>query len=266
MKYKLLAVDIDGTLLNSNFELTEATKEAVEKAIDKGIIFTISTGRPVPGVKYLKELLDLKKDFPVITYNGATVVMSESGKVLFNQKLEEKYVNEIEDLCTQNDTHMIVWSDDKLYMTEVNEYTMDYRSILGTDYTVVEDFREVAAGGITKTIWIDEIEKISKLQDKMQHHFKDKLNCHTSRPYLLEFVGKGASKAAGMEEIGKYYGIDRSEMIAAGDGYNDVSMIKYAGLGIVMGNAPDDIKEIGDFVTLSNDEDGLAYAIDKFLL
>ena len=266
MKYKLMAVDIDGTLLNSKHELTGKTKEAIEKAVKKDIIFTLSTGRPVHGIKFLSELLNFNKDFPVITYNGAMVVMSKSGKVLYDQKLKEKYVNEIESLCKENGTHMIIWSDNNLYMTEENAYTMDYQKILNTGYTIVENFREIARGGITKAIWIDETEKIKKLQGKIQEHFGGTLNCHTSRPYLLEFVDKNASKAVGMEKIGEYYNIDKSEMIAAGDGYNDISMIKYAGLGVVMGNAPNDIKEIADFVTLTNDEDGLAYVINKFVL
>lgn len=265
MEYKLIAVDIDGTLLNSQYELTAGTREAIEELTDKGRIFTVSTGRPTQGIDFLRDVLDFDLDFPIISYNGSMVVLSKSKQILYEEKLACEYVIKLEELSKHQKTNMIAWKENRLYMTEENAHTMEYQAITGIQHTLINSFRDIAEGGVTKAIWIDEPNKVSRMQTETQSALGEKINCHTSRAYLLEFVSKSASKAIGMEKIGEYFGIRQSEMIAVGDGYNDISMIQYAGLGVAMGNAPDDIKAIADYVAPTNDEDGLAVVIHQFM-
>jgi Cof subfamily protein (haloacid dehalogenase superfamily) len=264
MKYKLMAVDVDGTLLNSKGNLTEVTKVAIKAGVDKGLIFTISTGRPIQGIEYFNKMLDL--DLPFITYNGAMVVMGESKEILYEQNLSQKDAKIIIELGKKYDTTMIVYVENKLYVSELSERTENYKRIANIEPILIEDVELLIKNGVTKILWYDEIEKIEEYQVEVGQYLNDTVNYHTSRPMFLEFVDKKASKAIAMEKLGEHFGIKQSEMIAIGDGYNDLSMIEYAGLGVAMENSKDAIKEKADYVTLSNDEDGVAHVINKFIL
>jgi len=264
MKYRLMAADIDGTLLNDRGELTENTKRAIKQAVERGLVFTIATGRPIQGVEWLNKILDL--DLPFITYNGAMVVMGKSRKVLYEQKLSEKDAGEIISLGEKYGTTIMVWKNNALYVPEINERVDKYKRISGVEPVLAENTCQLIAGGVTKILWYDEVEKIERYRSEIGRYLSENVNFHPSRPYFMEFVDKNASKAIAMEKLGEYYGIDRSGMIAVGDGYNDLSMIEYAGLGVAMANSPDDVKEKADYITLSNEEDGVAHVISKFIL
>jgi len=263
MAYKLMAVDIDGTLLNDNGELTENTKNAIRKWVEKGRIFTIASGRPIQGVEKLNKALNL--DVPFITYNGAMVVMGKSKQVLYEQKLSPVDSIDIIRLGKKYNTTIMIWNDNKLFVTELNERAKNYKMISGVEPVVVNDLERAVENGTTKILWYDEVEKIQQYQEEIGEYLSNNVNFHTSRPYFLEFVDKNASKAIAMEKLGRYFGIKQSEMIAVGDGYNDLSMIEYAGLGVAMANSPDEVKQKADYITLSNEEDGVAHVIHKFL-
>lgn len=264
MIYKLMAVDIDGTLLNDRGELTENTKKAIGQAVEKGLIFTIASGRPIQGIEGLNKALNL--DVPFITYNGAMVVLGKSKKILYEQKLSQDDARDIIKLGKQYETAIMIWKDNRLYVPELNERVEKYKSISSVEPILVENTDKLIENGVTKILWYDEVEKIEQYQREIGKYLSDNVNFHPSRPYFLEFVDKNASKAIAMEKLGEYYGIDRSEMIAVGDGYNDLSMLEYAGLGVAMANSPDDVKEKADYITLSNEEDGVAHVIRKFIL
>ncbi len=258
-----MAVDIDGTLLDNNDQITLKTKEAIKKGVEKGLIFTISTGRPVQGVQSIVKTLGL--NFPVITYNGAMVVMGESFEILYEQKLSYEDAKSIIELGMDYKTTVIVWNNNLVYASPLNEKAINYSTISNIPpqaFKNAESFRD----GATKILWYDEVETINEYSKKVGLLLSGNVNYHTSRPYFLEFVDQKASKAIAMERLGEYFGISREEMIAIGDGYNDLSMIEYAGLGVAMGNSPDDIKSKADFVTFTNDEDGVAHVIEKYIL
>ena len=264
MAYKLMAVDIDGTLLDNKGNLTEETKKAIKSGVDKGLIFTISTGRPMQGVEHLNSLLNL--DLPFITYNGAMVVMGKSKKVLYERKLAFEDAKVIVDLGRKYKTTVIIWADNKLFVTEINDRTEKYKEISKVEPVLINDIDGLIKNGVTKILWYDEIEKIEEYHAEMGKFLDGRVNYHTSNPMFLEFVDINASKAIALEKIGEHYGISRDEMIAVGDGFNDLSMIEYAGLGVAMANAGKAIKAKADFITLSNDEDGVAHVIYKFVL
>jgi Cof subfamily protein (haloacid dehalogenase superfamily) len=264
MAYRLMAVDIDGTLLDNNGTLTENTKNTIRRGVDNGLIFTIATGRPIQGVEYLNKMLEL--DVPFITYNGAMVVMGTSKKIIYEQKLSSTDTRSIIELGEKYGVTVMVWKNNGLYVRKLDERVHQYKKISGVEPVVIESMDELVEGGATKALWYDEAEKIEKYQQQVGSFLSVSINYHTSRPYFLEFVDKYASKAIAMEKLGEHFGISHSEMIAVGDGYNDLSMIEYAGLGVAMENAPDAIKEKADFITLSNEEDGVAHVINKFVL
>jgi len=261
-----MAVDIDGTLLDSKGNLTDETMKAINKGLEKGMIFTISTGRPIQGVQPLIEKLGLVEDLPFITYNGAMLVMGKSRDILFECSMNADDARTVINLGREFGTTVMVWADNQLFADELNEKAYKYSSISGVAPILLEDADKIVAKGATKILWYDEVEIINKYLNEVGKYLNENVNFYTSQPYFLEFVDKRASKAKAIEKLGEHFNIKQSEMIAIGDGLNDLSMIEYAGLGVAMANANDIVKEKADYITLSNDEDGVAHVIYKFIV
>lgn len=263
-KYKLMAVDIDGTLVDNRGQMTEGTRNAIRLGVENGLIFTIATGRPIQGVEHFNEMLGL--DLPYITYNGSMVVMGKSRAVLYEQKMDAGDAKTIYKLGVEYGVTVIVWAHNKLYVNILNDDALLYSKQARQDALLMGNPESVLESGVSKILWIDTIPTISRIQKEIGNQLSGNVNYHTSNPIYLEFVDKMASKAIAMEKLGAYYGIRREEMIAVGDGLNDLSMIKYAGLGIAMSNAEEEVKLKADYITLSNEEDGVAHVIYKFVL
>lgn len=264
MEYKLLAVDIDGTLLNNKREITEKTKKRIHEAIDKGIVFTICSGRPVQGVQLITNQLEV--DIPVITYNGAMVITGTSKNIIYSCTMKEEDVLMIDRLGKERNTTITIWSDNQLFVNRVDERAANYSQLSGIDPKLYCDVRELLNKGINKMLWYDEVKRINAFEREMHGLLRPSVNFHTSQPFFLEFVDVKASKAIALGKLGEHYGIRQEQMIAVGDGFNDLSMIEYAGLGVAMDNAPEGVKKAADFITLSNEEDGVGHVIEKFLL
>lgn len=264
MNYKLVAVDMDGTLLNSDGNISEQTVEAIRKCVEKGIIVTISTGRPIQGINRYNEILKL--DVPFITYNGAMIVKSMSKEILYEQGLSAQDARQILKLGQAIDTTVIVWSNNKLYVNKLNDQANDYKKLSALEPILITDQEALIKNGITKILWSDDVDKIKAYQEEIAGKVGPGVTYCTSKPIYLEFFDVKVSKALSLEKVCRYYSIKSEETIAIGDGYNDLSMLEYAGLGIAMGNAPDDIKAKCGYVTETNNKDGVASALNKFLL
>jgi len=267
MKYKLIASDMDGTLLNDDSKLTERTKAAIIKAVDAGVLFVAATGRPFRNVDIVNELHD--KDMPCIVFNGAAAYMSKSEKQLFERFLDFDLAVEAFEMGQKKGVAQILWTGPHLWANRRCEATSRYEAVCkGLTMSIVTDLATIKdeAEGVSKVLWIDHPDIIKTMSVEMKAHFGDRLNCFSSMSHFLEFVSTKASKGLALAEIGRLYGIDSSEMIAVGDAYNDVCMLEYAGFGVAVENAPDDIKAICDHVTLSNNDDGVADVIERFVL
>ena len=263
MKYKLIAADMDGTLLNDRHELTERTITAITGAVEAGVLFVTATGRPFYGIGIVND--HITGDMPFIIFNGASVVMGKSKEMLFRKQLDASLAKEVYALGMERGIPLIMWTE-QLWCNSECKATMGYRKYFDLDMRIIENIDDFEDEFIYKFIWFGMPDVIGKLQSEMQEHFRGRLNCHTSQPEYLEFVGPDADKGSAMAELGRVYDIDRSEMIAIGDGHNDISMLKYAGLGIAMENAPEAVKAVCGEVTLSNNNDGVAAVIEKYIL
>ena len=263
MGYKMIAVDMDGTLLNDAGQITPVTAAAIVRAMAAGVVFSISTGRPIQGIEKYNHILHLNA--PVIAYNGAMVVDPQTKQVLFQQGLEKDDARRILALGNALGTTMCIWSANRLYGNVLNDKIHDYKKLSGVEPLLVEDYEALLEQGITKILWYDTVEKLAKYQQMLGEMAFDSVTYCTSKPVFLEFFNSKVSKAKAMEFIGGLYQIRREEMIAIGDGLNDLSMIEYAGLGVAMGNAHPAVKEIAGYVTASNEEDGIAQVIQEFI-
>ena len=267
MKYKLIAVDMDGTLVNDKSELSERNKEAILKVVDAGVLFVTATGRPFSNVHVVNDLFD--KDMPFIVFNGAAACLGKSEKILFERYLDFDLAKEAFDIGQKLDVPQIIWTGPRLWTNKECEDTLRYQSFsTNLDMTVVTDLATIKGEvkGVSKVLWIEDPVNVKRLSGEMCAHFGDRLTCVSSMPHFLEFISNDAGKGTALAEIGKLYGIDSSEMIAVGDGYNDVGMLKYAGFSVAVDNAPDDVKAVCDYVTLSNNDDGVAEVIEKMIL
>ncbi len=264
MKYKLLALDIDGTLLDDNRQLSEENISAIKRAVDSGVHVTICTGRPIQGVKWLVDRLGITT--PVITYNGAEIVDPATNEILFKNQLLPIDATKIATLGKELGVTLIIWSQGRLYGYPMNDRVEFYKQIALTEPKEVTDVNMLAEEGITKIIWFDEIERINQLKTQLNGTDFESVTYVTSNPRFLEFFNSAVSKRISMERLAEILGVSREETVAIGDGYNDVPMLEGVGLSIAMGNAPDDIKRICKAVTDDNNHDGVAKAIEQYIL
>jgi len=262
--YDLVAVDLDGTLLNSEHQVSAKNKQAISDVIAAGKMFTVSTGRPLQGVRFVIDMVDA--DMPFIIYNGAMVVTSRSNRVLHQSALSGDLAAMLVRFGQARDTTVFVYAGGMLHVAGINQMVKAYMSAVDISPIVVDDLAGLAEKGVTKVLWCDDADRIVALQDEVSPYVKGTLNFYTSRPMLLEFIDINTSKGAAMKKIGEFYGIPRSRMLAIGDSYNDVDMLKFAAFGVAMENSPQEIKDLADAVTLSNDEDGVAEAIYRYVL
>jgi len=261
---RLIAVDMDGTMLNDDSEITNRTKAAVQKAASSDVLFVVATGRAMRGVEDINRLFE--KDLPFITLNGAFVVMGKTRKVLMNKRLDMTLAKEVYDLGHHRDIPMVIWTGERFWASRECEAISNYGKIYDMDYETINNLDDLGRTDISKLLWFGTPESITRYSQEMNIHFAGRLNCHASRPKFLEFVGSDTDKGSALAEIGKIYGIESSEMIAVGDSYNDISMLKYAGLGIAMENAADEVKAVCGQTTQSNNNDGVAAVIEEYVL
>jgi len=264
MKYKLIAVDMDGTLLDERKCITERTLAAVKLAGERGVFVCLSTGRPLCGVHSYMEQLRLNT--PVITCNGAVVIDPDSGKIIHSQFLQLQAARDVWQRGKEYNTTMCVWVGDKLYVNRFDERTEDYKKLSGVQPEIVYDIGLLANIGISKILWYDNVERIQQYKTELSSQMKQSVRCVTSDPHFLEFTDKNVSKASALECLGDYLGIPREQIMAIGDGENDLPMLEYAGLSVAMGNAAEHIRSCCNYVTDTNVSDGAAKAIEKFCL
>lgn len=265
MNIKLIAADIDGTLLNKKRELTPATIAAVKKAIEKGVYFVLASGRPIQAVKKLSDTLGLEK-MPFILYNGAMVMMD--GEVIYSMTIPADTARMVVDEGHKRNSTMICWANNKLYSETLGEKVDFYKSFSGVEPIVLKSLADVAeeGAGITKFVWYDDDERTAKHFKEFFITMGDKLNVHPSQHDFLEFVSKDCSKGVALGTICEKLGINVKDTVAIGDGFNDLSMLRFAGLGVAMGNADERIKKECGYITDSCDDDGVAKFIEKFVL
>ncbi len=263
MKYKLVALDMDGTLLNSSKVITERSISAIKKAGERGVKVCLSTGRPLCGVK--EHLARLELTTPVITCNGA-LVAAPAGEVIYRCPLEAESARVIWQQGAEWNTTMCLWVGDRLYVNRIDTRTDDYRRLSGVDPVQVDDITPLAAEGISKILWYDTAQNVEQFKKRLA----DRLNCPvsyvTSDPRFLEFTHESVSKASALCRLAEYFGIQREQVMAIGDGENDLSMLEYAGLGVAMGNASPAVKARCGYITDTNDRDGAAKAIEQLCL
>ena len=241
MSRKILALDLDGTLTDSNKEITPRTKEMIAKMQEQGHIVVLASGRPTPGVQRVADKLHLSEmGGYMLSYNGARVQDCKTGEILFQQTMPLDMIPILFDEAKEHQIGMMTYQNGKIISGEIVDEYMG----LGTA----------------------DPEHAARLEVLFREKYGDRIDVGRSEPFFLELLPKHVDKAASLGKLCEALGQTKEDLIACGDGFNDRSMIAFAGLGVAMANAQDVVKEVADYVTLSNDEDGVAHVIEKFIL
>jgi Cof subfamily protein (haloacid dehalogenase superfamily) len=265
--YKLIAVDMDGTLLNEKKEISDRSLKTIYQLRKKGKRIVLATGRPLNGVMRYLEKLDLfdENDY-VVAFNGALVQNTKTKQVIFNKPLSLNDYKELYVVSQQLGVNIHALTDKSVLTPKYNPYT-EIESQINQIPIIEGDIETIDSSTIiVKVMFIDDPETLDNIISKLPDWVKDKYTILRSAPIFLEFLDKSVDKGAGVSAIANKLGIQRNEVICVGDAGNDLAMIKYAGLGVAMGNAMEELKSEADFITHSNEEDGVAYVIEKFML
>lgn len=268
MSIKLVAVDIDGTLLNGKKEITPEVFSAIQDAKDAGVKIVIATGRPIPGVRNLLEELHLNEPGNyVITFNGGLVQDTVTGEEYIKESLSYDDYLDIEYLSHKLGVHMHAITKDGIYTANRNigKYTV-YEAGLVNMPVYYRTPEEMIDKEIVKIMYIDEPEILDQAITKLPKELYDKYTLVKSAPFYLEIVKKTVNKGAAVVHLAEKLGLTKEETMAIGDEENDRAMLEVVGNPVVMENATDELKKIAKYITKSNDKSGVAYAIREWVL
>jgi Cof subfamily protein (haloacid dehalogenase superfamily) len=265
--YKAVFLDMDGTLLRSDHSVSDATKQTIRTLTGKGIPVILVSARPLNAVLPTFHEIGIPDDYPIITLNGSYIVEKE--QPIFQAMIALPTVIGVADQVRPFKATIAYYLQREWYSetndawTEHEQKIMDVRIKVGPLAELVKDW---AARGIApnKMMVMSEPPAIAEIQQHLRSIYNGQLNIYPSKPTYLEVMDKSGSKSNAVKFVSERLKLDPSEIIAMGDNYNDIEMIKFAGMGVAMGNAPDDIKAIADYVTDTNNDDGVRKALEKF--
>lgn len=264
MTIKLVALDLDDTLLDSKLAISPRACEAIRKAIAQGVTVTIATGRMHRSALPFARQLGL--DVPLITYNGALIKSSLSGETLLHQPIDQELARQALTLCREHDWYIQSYINDEIYVAELGKYAEDYCRISGVPAIAVGDRLYAAEGRPSKLLAMSTEQGAVDIRNIFHSIFGHRLSIVISKPTYVEITDPLANKGQALAFLAAKLGIEREEIMAVGDSGNDFDMVKYAGWGVAMGNATAAVKEAARLETLSNDADGVAEAIEKYVL
>jgi len=262
--YKLIAIDLDDTLLNDKLEVTAATRDALAEAVSRGVQVTLATGRMFASAKQTAGQVGL--NVPIITYQGSLVRNLLDEQVLYERSVDLEAVRRLYAYTRANKLHLQTYIDDKLYSFDDGDKLAAYAKQSNIPYIVETELDALPAGNHTKLIIIDEPAKLDEIAPELHALLGPDVHITKSKPHYLEFTHREGTKGHALRFLAEHYGYSMDETIAIGDSWNDREMVEAAGLGVAMANAVPALREIADYVTLSNNEDGVKHVIDKFVL
>ncbi|MDD2619118.1 MAG: Cof-type HAD-IIB family hydrolase [Syntrophomonadaceae bacterium] len=266
MSIKLVAIDLDDTLLDSGLKISEKCINAIQQVQQKGILVTLATGRMFrSALPYANEL---QMDIPLITYQGALVKNSLSQETLYYKPVPGELGTEAMQYFAGAGVHYQCYFGDQLCMESLSAEGRFYSELAGIEPLIIADILNYSKHNeALKILAVSFDEKlILDMEKHLNQRFGSMLNITRSKPYFLEIMNRSANKGIALKIVADHYNIAREEVLAVGDSYNDLNMLEWAGTGIAMGNAPDVVKAAADFVTLSNEEEGVAEALINFVL
>lgn len=264
---KVLVLDIDGTLTNSEKQITPITKQGIQDILKRGHKVILASGRPTPGMRRYEQELELEKyGGYLLSFNGARVVECRSGEIVYQRLLSQSILPSLYHFAKEHGCGLITYLGDTVISAfEPDEYVRLEARINGLPIRVVDNFLEFVDFDVNKCLMTAPPEEAAEYEKELRENYQGIASVYRSESFFIEIMPENVDKATSLDRMLESLGLTRENAICCGDGFNDVSMIKYAGLGVAMGNAKPEVKAAADYVTASNDEDGVAEVIKKFI-
>ena len=261
---RMAALDLDGTLLNSDHVVTQRNCEALRQLSKEGVLVVLVSGRMHQSILPISDQIGLEN--PIISYNGGMVKHAKTGEVFHHTPIAATTAMELVDYCDERNIHLNFCLDDQLYIRMENAWSELYESRTGVRAIAVGNLRKLAGGEPTKMQVLDTPENVEGLILDFQRDFGDRLYITRTQIEYIEFMNPQVSKGPALKALAARVGVPMRLVVAFGDSYNDMSMMDAVGFSIAMGNAIDELKDSAHYITESNDNDGVAQAVERLLL
>ena len=264
---RLLALDLDDTLLRSDLSISYRTRNAIKRTEAAGVTVVLASGRVPAAMDRFSRLLGMHKRLGyIISHNGALIQESHTEKTIHEARIEPEIALTVCDLAAAEGFPVQIYEDDIMYVSQENEYSAYDQKLTGLRQVVVENFRAMVGQGCYKLLIPGDPMLLSPLENLLRAYLDDDVTLFTSKPYYLEILPRNTNKGTALAKVAELLGIEQKETMAIGDSMNDEAMILWAGFGVGMANGEEHIKSIADLVTdHSNDDDGVAEVIDKYI-
>jgi hypothetical protein len=264
-----LALDLDGTLTNSEKKITPRTRAALDAAMDMGVLLVLASGRPTVGVQPLAEELGLnERGGCILSYNGGTIVDCKTGETLYRKRLPAELIPELCAFAAEQKVNILTYNREGVVTEQPDDpWAIHECTINKIPMIQVEDLAGYVDYPVCKMLITVDPPRLEEVHAAALQRFEGRMDLYPSCAFFLEAVPLGVAKDASLEALLARLGYTRENLMACGDGLNDSSMIRYAGVGVAMQNAHEGVKSVADYVTdADNNHDGVAEAIEKFIL
>lgn len=268
MAYEILVLDIDGTLTNSKKEISPKTLEAILTIQERGHTVVLASGRPTPGITRLANELKLSSyNGFILSYNGGKIINCSTNEIIYQKLLNKDLIPSLYHDAIEHNIGIMSYENDYIIAgTPIDQYMELESRINNIPIKKVDNFIDYINFDVHKCIMTADGTYLETIEPIIRERYKDTLNVYRSEPFFLEIMPQNIDKAYSLGKLLDHLGLSKEQMISCGDGYNDLTMIEYAGMGVAMANARDVVKEAANFITLSNDNDGIAHVIHEFML
>ena len=267
-QYEIIVLDLDGTLTNRDKVITPRTKKALMEAQARGKKVVLASGRPTQGVVPLAEELDLKAygGF-ILSYNGGRIMNCTTGEVVFSRELPVESNRTIIGLAEEHRVDILTYEDSRIITNNAEcPYGKLESRINSMEVVEKADMASYVDFPVPKFLMMDDGDYLAMVEPRVKAALGKNFSVYRSEPFFLEILPRGIDKAQSLERLLEVSGLSREQMIACGDGYNDLSMIRYAGLGVAMENAVLPVRKAADHITASNNDDGVVMVVEQFML
>lgn len=264
--YRAIALDLDGTLTNHDKEVTPITRQALMRAQKDGAHIILASGRPTYGIAPIADHLEIDKyNGYVLSYNGGKIVNWQTKEELYSNHLPNNVIPILYNYAKEKDYALLGYAGKEI-ITEMpdDKYVKEESRINKMEIRKVDNLLESLESNPTKLLMTGDASLMIKAEEELAEIVGNRMDVFRSAPFFIELVPKGIDKAQSLNRLLELIGLSTNDMIAFGDGYNDLSMLKLAGVGVAMANAVPEVRAEADFITKSNEEDGVAFAIEKF--
>lgn len=265
--YEIIVLDLDGTLTNRDKVITPKTKKALMEIQERGKKIVLASGRPTDGVMPLARELKLEKyGSYILSFNGGMITNCRTGEAVFSRLLPVEANAKIIGLAEEERVTILTYDGHTLITNDAESpYSKLENKINSMEVRQIDDLKSYVTYPVPKFLMMDDGDYLAMVEPRVKAAMGKNFSIYRSEPFFLEILPRGIDKAQSLARLLEILGLDKERMIACGDGYNDLTMIKFAGLGVAMENAVLPVRKAADYITMSNNDDGIAHVVEKFM-